>query len=808
MGKYEQLKTAISGVIKTNGNQEITGAVMQNALLTMINSLGKNYQFVGVASTNTNPGTPDQNVFYIANAGTYSNFNGAIIEDGQLGFLLWNGSWTKQTIEIGSAGGNFILDWNNNFSDTVNQLKLKYRKPGIQLSFKMDDSNWVNMQYVGIGIDNTNWGNKNLWKQIAITDDIGIYVQETQSATLTIGQILQKNVVNGAFIEIYSESELDKLKLVVGASVIASNKNYIYAKATANAIIIQNETQQYTFDGELRITYCNGVYERIFENVYKTNIFISDNKDNIGLISEKISFDDISYIGKNIANPENIIKGMYFAGNGLISNSQFKDISVDVSTINGEYITISNKSNSIRVLGYEKTNGEKVVVFNANTTTPYTYQIPSDVKLLHVSYGYSIDDLQVEKGKTATSYEPFIRCIKGLVYNLLDNSVSESKLTEDLRNKIDSAINYDYDFGVNLIDNSQIQKGKYFDIYGIASNAAFDCTKTNDISLLKGKQITISGQVSTSLRTLGYYDKGNKPHMILNTNTNLPYTFILPDDVYELYVSYAKKDDPKNIQINLGSSVLPYTDYQEPIKILPDYLYVVPSDKTVGLEKLTDEVRQLIVGGVSFINNYLYGKKIVAVGDSMVAGHTLSNNETWKFYVSNRNSMTLYNYGYNGRYLTARSIVSGTVKGVVDMYNEMENDADYIIVWAGTNDARDMEAAENPIQLGDENSEDTTTIYGALNVLCKGLQNKYPKGKILFINVFTRNTTSYPQVQKAIKDICAKFAIKVFNVAEESGISWKATEQTQLLTLNDTYHLSQVGNEFISYSIENILRGL
>ena len=87
MGNYEQLKAAVSNVIKTNGTQAISGQVLQNTLLTMINSLGSNYQFVGIAATNTNPGTPDQNVFYIAGEGTYANFANISVNRGELAVL-------------------------------------------------------------------------------------------------------------------------------------------------------------------------------------------------------------------------------------------------------------------------------------------------------------------------------------------------------------------------------------------------------------------------------------------------------------------------------------------------------------------------------------------------------------------------------------------------------------------------------------------------------------------------------------------------------------------------------------------------
>ena len=128
MGNYEQLKQAVSSVIKTNGTQSITGKVLQNTLLTIINSLGDNYQFVGVATTATNPGTPDQNVFYLAGEGTYVNFSNLTIDVGQLGVLKWNGTWSKQTLEVGAGGGNMILDWNTDVATTRKQVISKLRK--------------------------------------------------------------------------------------------------------------------------------------------------------------------------------------------------------------------------------------------------------------------------------------------------------------------------------------------------------------------------------------------------------------------------------------------------------------------------------------------------------------------------------------------------------------------------------------------------------------------------------------------------------------------------------------------------------
>ena len=109
MANYNTLKTAIQEVINTNGNKEITGQVLQDSLIAMINSLGAGYQFVGVATPETNPGTPDQNVFYIGGAGTYSNFGTAIvIPQGSLCVFAYNGEWVNITISLANIINDLI----------------------------------------------------------------------------------------------------------------------------------------------------------------------------------------------------------------------------------------------------------------------------------------------------------------------------------------------------------------------------------------------------------------------------------------------------------------------------------------------------------------------------------------------------------------------------------------------------------------------------------------------------------------------------------------------------------------------------
>lgn len=103
MGNYEQLKKAIADVIKTNGNEEITGAIMQRTLISIVNNLGSNAQFAGVAVPSTVPENTDGSVFYLASTqGTYPNFNNIEVDASEIAVFTKDtaGTWVKTSLPI------------------------------------------------------------------------------------------------------------------------------------------------------------------------------------------------------------------------------------------------------------------------------------------------------------------------------------------------------------------------------------------------------------------------------------------------------------------------------------------------------------------------------------------------------------------------------------------------------------------------------------------------------------------------------------------------------------------------------------
>lgn len=119
---YDQIKESIKAVIKENGNYEITGNVLQTVLLSMVDTLGPEYQFLGIATKSTVPVVVEGNSFYITvEVGTYTNFKNSgntAITVNQLGILtstngtVWN--FTPIFIGVSKGGGEVFNDYDNN----------------------------------------------------------------------------------------------------------------------------------------------------------------------------------------------------------------------------------------------------------------------------------------------------------------------------------------------------------------------------------------------------------------------------------------------------------------------------------------------------------------------------------------------------------------------------------------------------------------------------------------------------------------------------------------------------------------------
>lgn len=188
MGNYEQLKQAVSNVIKTNGKQEITGALLQQTLISIISNIGKNYTFAGVAKKGTAPGTPDENVFYIASEpGVYPNFGGANVKKLSV-FVNVGSQWVmkdcgvdfisiKEKSFINANSLNFWATYET-FADGLQKIFDEGKATEfatVSMKYKNDEGTTATELFLYQSANNTNisvWKNPANWVRIADVKDL------------------------------------------------------------------------------------------------------------------------------------------------------------------------------------------------------------------------------------------------------------------------------------------------------------------------------------------------------------------------------------------------------------------------------------------------------------------------------------------------------------------------------------------------------------------------------------------------------------------------------------------------------------
>lgn len=152
MANYEELKRAVKQVIKPNGVQEITGEILQNVLVKMIDTFGDEYKCKGVAVTSTTPQVSGKTLYFASTPGVYANFAGLSVVKGEFVAFAYDGTNWSKTVLIDAS--NFAtLDLVNDYNATtdnagrrfelaeaINAIPTERRKAGMTLRFVKSDT--------------------------------------------------------------------------------------------------------------------------------------------------------------------------------------------------------------------------------------------------------------------------------------------------------------------------------------------------------------------------------------------------------------------------------------------------------------------------------------------------------------------------------------------------------------------------------------------------------------------------------------------------------------------------------------------
>ena len=367
MGNYEQLKQAVADVIKSNGNQEITGAILQNALLTIISTIGTDATFAGIATPDTNPGTPDQNVFYLASEpGIYSNFGGVELTDQVLIFTNKNSNWVKT--DSGIATYAKVTELENEtliisplsailFSIEENGVKININREGLNIitkklnfeGFKIEQNEYIIHNYSALVLNNET-------KKIEIIDSYN----GADDLYTNLAYVEDNRVASGEFYSEFLKYTLDSYKKDNANQIIISPYNgFKFEVLEDNSIKIICSRSSYNIFDE----YINKLTNVVFESEYilpKDKALVI-NGNNVEILS------DFSPVNKKITllafNDKGVIVG------GLLSE-YFIQVTTKNTTDNIQS-DISIKDNSVEIIPLSITSNKYIEEDNTEHSNDY-----------------------------------------------------------------------------------------------------------------------------------------------------------------------------------------------------------------------------------------------------------------------------------------------------------------------------------------------------------------------------------------------------------------------------------------------------
>lgn len=366
MGNYEQLKKAVSDVIKKNGNQEITGEIMQNTLLSIISTVGNDATFAGIAVPETNPGTPDQNVFYIASQpGNYSNFGSIKLVDQVLILTNKNGYWVKFDAGITTAAKVAELEERSNANSAYIKLTLQYI--GVDMPYMIEVGKKYKVTYNG---DISNYRSNNIYG----------YTSEGVKEQLTS--------LHSSKSQVFS-TQKDYQRIRIGFNDVIDRTKAMYVLIEDVTEVESLEAEEYKRDVLLTNREPSEISIELHDNKYFDYRFTEQNSNNFNCfkvdvrqyVNQYILLDAYcfgnSYAAKSAITDENNQVIRYVSNEGILPKYVF-------IPLKSKYLYISNrKYNDVK---FNKT-GSKVLSVN----TPKLYSVSCTPTLLDTRHFTEIE---------------------------------------------------------------------------------------------------------------------------------------------------------------------------------------------------------------------------------------------------------------------------------------------------------------------------------------------------------------------------------------------------------------------------------
>lgn len=218
----------------------------------------------------------------------------------------------------------------------------------------------------------------------------------------------------------------------------------------------------------------------------------------------------------------------------------------------------------------------------------------------------------------------------------------------------------------------------------------------------------------------------------------------------------------------------------------------------------------------------LKGLKINFLGDSITFGAQVQPDEIFHAVLKEEAGLSeARNYGIGGtRYALQTTKDGWRMDDVVDVnsfcerYDQMDDDADMVVVFGGTNDYGHGNA-----ELGTPDDRTADTFYGACHVLFSGLIKKY-LGKPIIIMTPThrinemdrkgelaREYGALIEYVTIIREVAEYYSLPVLDLYKESGIQ-PEIDEVRAAFMPDGLHPNAAGHKMIAEKLKHYLETL
>ena len=214
----------------------------------------------------------------------------------------------------------------------------------------------------------------------------------------------------------------------------------------------------------------------------------------------------------------------------------------------------------------------------------------------------------------------------------------------------------------------------------------------------------------------------------------------------------------------------------------------------------------------------LKGTKINFLGDSITEGAgTSSHDKMFTMLIEREYGAICQNYGIGGTRIARQKTPTEEKwdRDFISRVPEMDNDADIVVVFGGTNDFGHGDAP-----LGTMSDRTPYTFYGALHCLYTALTEKYPDVPVVILTPLHRLNEDSPkgdnkpapvgtlkEYVNIIREVAEYYSLPVLDLFKESGLQPKIPVIQQKY-IPDGLHPNDDGNAILAHKIARFLEML